>query len=472
MKRTVFYSWQSDLPNNTNRGFILDALEKAALIVTSDKSIEIEPVIDRDTAGVAGAPEISSTIFEKIKASEMFVADISLINKNEDGRKTPNPNVLIELGYALRGVGFENLILVFNTAFGKIEDLPFDLRTRRLLTYHLAPEDAAELRNQGRNKLIGGFETAWRIPSSSQQISPNEAILLSVNTAIENATSNRTLILRKSLTEILDRLVANEPKKYSAGGTVEELREALKKTELVVVDFSKICESIAIMNDRESASELYKWFGKIFEKYNLPKDFNGAFSDADQDYYKFIGHELFTSFIAFLLREDCWGILARLFDKPIFVGYLPQKSGPGNINWESMSDFISSIDAEGKKSTRISMHADMLYERHNAGTLSVSLPFADFTAADFFLCLRSKHTSDLEWVPWSCTRMKHTPTFLLNAEHLDYAKDLAAVLKVSDTAGVQKRTRSCINAIKQFFHDMRYNPIPDVDIDNIGTLLS
>ena len=27
--RTVFYSWQSDLPNATNRGFIEDCLERA-----------------------------------------------------------------------------------------------------------------------------------------------------------------------------------------------------------------------------------------------------------------------------------------------------------------------------------------------------------------------------------------------------------------------------------------------------------
>jgi hypothetical protein len=41
-------------------------------------------------------------------------------------RRTPNPNVLVELGYALKALGDERVIVVVNTAFGKEELLPFD----------------------------------------------------------------------------------------------------------------------------------------------------------------------------------------------------------------------------------------------------------------------------------------------------------------------------------------------------------
>ena len=97
----VFYSWQSDLPNKTNRSFIEDALEKAAKAIRDDDSIQVEPVIDRDTVGVAGSPEISKTIFSKIDQAKVFVCDISIINSGADARLAPNPNVLIEPGYAL-----------------------------------------------------------------------------------------------------------------------------------------------------------------------------------------------------------------------------------------------------------------------------------------------------------------------------------------------------------------------------------
>ena len=51
MHRVVFYSWQSDLPNRTNRSFIQQALENIAKSIRADDSIDVEPVIDRDTQG-------------------------------------------------------------------------------------------------------------------------------------------------------------------------------------------------------------------------------------------------------------------------------------------------------------------------------------------------------------------------------------------------------------------------------------
>ena len=98
MKSVIFYSWQSDLPNATNRSFIEKALENAAKAIRNDDSISVEPVIDRDTAGVPGSPDIATTIFQKIEKADVFVCDVSFINQGTDARQTPNPNVLLELG--------------------------------------------------------------------------------------------------------------------------------------------------------------------------------------------------------------------------------------------------------------------------------------------------------------------------------------------------------------------------------------
>src|SRR5258708_2180195 len=104
MRRVIFYSWQSDLPNATNRGFIGQALEHAARSLRTDDSIAVEPVVDRDTAGVPGTPDIAATILHKVARSHAFVCDVSIINATGVQRPTPNPNVLIELGYALRAL--------------------------------------------------------------------------------------------------------------------------------------------------------------------------------------------------------------------------------------------------------------------------------------------------------------------------------------------------------------------------------
>jgi len=136
----IFFSWQSDLPNRTNRGFIQDSLEKAIDLVRGSYEMEVDPVVDRDTQGLPGTPEIARSILAKIHASDAFVGDISTIGTART-RPTPNPNVLTELGYAVGVLCWERIILVCNTAFGEIEQLPFDLRHMRVASYCDADTD-------------------------------------------------------------------------------------------------------------------------------------------------------------------------------------------------------------------------------------------------------------------------------------------------------------------------------------------
>ena len=163
MKATVFYSWQSDTPGATNRNLILQALEDAAEEIAGDDSIDVVPVIDRDTQGVAGSPDIGRTILEKIKAADLVVADVTIINQGFDGRLTPNPNVLVEVGYALAVHSESRLILVQNLAFGAPEQLPFDLRQKRALTYTSAPQatERASDRRQLQSALRAAIGTVF-----------------------------------------------------------------------------------------------------------------------------------------------------------------------------------------------------------------------------------------------------------------------------------------------------------------------
>jgi len=50
-------------------------------------------------------------------------------------RKTPNPNVPIELGYAVKTLGWERVICVVNGDYCNIEHLPFDIRNNRASVY-------------------------------------------------------------------------------------------------------------------------------------------------------------------------------------------------------------------------------------------------------------------------------------------------------------------------------------------------
>ena len=169
MASIIFYSWQSDLPNSTNRGFIQRALEQAAKEIRGDDSIAVEPVIDRDTAGVPGSPDIAATILEKIDQCDIFACDVSIINQGVTTRLTPNPNVLIELGYVLKRLGWGRILMIQNTEFGDVEDLPFDLRMKRVIPYTAREEDAnrAEERKKLKSTLAKALKEVFRhLPES------------------------------------------------------------------------------------------------------------------------------------------------------------------------------------------------------------------------------------------------------------------------------------------------------------------
>ena len=135
MKVSIFYSWQSDLSGKTNRYFIEDAIKKSLKEINKDN--RIVACIDRDTKDELGSPDIRSSIFHKINHSKFFVCDVSL-NDN----RVPNPNVLIELGYAIKVLGWSKIICLFNSQTGNIEDLPFDINHNRVTPYNPELPDA------------------------------------------------------------------------------------------------------------------------------------------------------------------------------------------------------------------------------------------------------------------------------------------------------------------------------------------
>lgn len=134
MSRIIFYSWQNNLPPKTHRYFLDKCIQMALKSLEKEASVYME--YDRDTMGLMGSPDITESIFGKIDKSVMFVCDISIINPEAEGKKTPNPNVLIELGYAASKLGWDRIVCLFDVNSGKIEDLPFDLRQKRITPFN------------------------------------------------------------------------------------------------------------------------------------------------------------------------------------------------------------------------------------------------------------------------------------------------------------------------------------------------
>ena len=148
----IFFSWQADSPSKTNRYFIEDCLKKAAKEIT--KEVPIIFKIDRDTKDVGGMPGIVDTIFKKIRDCDIFVWDATIVCNSP--KHSPNPNVLIELGYAFALLGDGRIIGIINESNGIGADkLPFDLIHRRWpISYKLGLEDLKNLDIKNKQKKI------------------------------------------------------------------------------------------------------------------------------------------------------------------------------------------------------------------------------------------------------------------------------------------------------------------------------
>jgi len=105
----VFWSWQSDHPGVVSRHLVHEALQLAVTSRNEELAFEEperEVSLDRDRKGLPGSPDLASVILGKIRASDVFVADVTPVGSTagEPPKKLMNSNVAIELGYALHTI--------------------------------------------------------------------------------------------------------------------------------------------------------------------------------------------------------------------------------------------------------------------------------------------------------------------------------------------------------------------------------
>lgn len=129
-------------------------------------------------------PDIVETIFSKIDDCDIFVADVSAVTTyhvmDSEGqptdriKATPNPNVLVELGYAVRVLGWENVICIMNDDYSNGGELPFDIEHHRLTKYSLNQHNKSEVRRQLRDiissTILNVLDSGRRIPPQFSNI--------------------------------------------------------------------------------------------------------------------------------------------------------------------------------------------------------------------------------------------------------------------------------------------------------------
>lgn len=168
----IFWAWQYDLPGKTSRHLIKSALEDAVTqinevndITEPDESFQNGSMeLDYGRKGLKGSPDLAIEILKKIDAATVFIGDVTPVGIGEPhntdegvashGRLLMNPNVAVELGYALKALSTENVLMVMNSHYGKRSDMPFDLGHKGgPILYDLAP-DASKAQIEAEKKKL------------------------------------------------------------------------------------------------------------------------------------------------------------------------------------------------------------------------------------------------------------------------------------------------------------------------------
>jgi len=282
MSDKIFYSWQSDLPNRTNRGLIQSALEKASKDIRSDDSIAVDPVVDRDTLGEPGSPDIAATILRKIDEATAFVCDVSIVCRPVNGRPCPNPNVLVELGYALKSIGSDRVVLVFNTAYGEVSELPFDLRFKRVMTYQM-PQDGEpnQIRKELRRKLKDALHVIFEHIEEATNSEGKSAYLSSLNQVLTKiilfGEESREREINPWAQEVVDTF------ETAAGDARELAAEEFSATFEVLVDLETLGDQLDLVVDFPKSLGRESW-----------DNFNALVDDAVATAWKIKRHHIDT----------------------------------------------------------------------------------------------------------------------------------------------------------------------------------
>lgn len=482
MGRKIFYSWQSDLPNATNRGFILTALEGACEEIAKDLAVDERPEVDRDTQGVPGAPDIASTIFKKIDSADAFVADISIVVGTAGERPCPNPNVLIELGYAIKALGWERIILVMNTAYGGPELLPFDLRTKRVTPYRSEPEatDRATERKKLQGILYAGLTIVLEHlaqPLPGTEIRPATRSELAI-AAIEAEKPSAPAEVRRFMQWFGEQLEALAPDK-SLATSDDALLEALERTKIPLLEFARLAEAVAVHDSKDGARALIKGFEYVMLQYDVKAGFAGSFNECQFDLPKFVGHEAFAMFAALLIREARWPILTEMLAEEFVV---KNNRGAREHRFHSISSHVKLLTIRNSRLglNRISLHGDLLKERHENGELSKIVSFSEFMEADFFLFLRGQLERENAngwsrcWMPWSSIYLGDAdpPRYLIEGKRASAARQLASALGVASIDELRERLNARIPAMNNMLRQSAMfwdGPFRDLKVDEIGS---
>jgi len=194
-----------------------------------------------------------------------------------------------------------------------------------------------------------------------------------------------------------------------------------------------------------------------------------------------LGHELFVTFFSCLIKEKRWEAIARILDEDLYARK-ENFGSPQIVPFYKLSEYIATLEEVRKqrlKSNLISLHANLLNERHTQGVIGQHMPMEQFAQADYFLFLRAQLQPETItsqwplWMPWSSMYIHQVPRYLQEAKRVKYAQQLTHSLGVENIETLRTRLIERTGLLEKAWgyrpHRFWDNPLAGFDFSSIGT---
>jgi hypothetical protein len=293
-------------------------------------------------------------------------------------------------------------------------------------------EDKSVVRKELEGKLTAALREILAKTDVTLALPPElPSIAKQAIEAIENDQPNAPVLTQEYLTwlvEELDRLFPD----YKQDRLDLLLTAPDDPTQSLMSDFARFSEAIADKGNFKIAKTVYAGFASILERYAFPNQ------NTDRDFYKFMGHELFVSFLyPFILKSE-FEIISKLLRLEWHI-----QSSDSHQDLFKQYTFISErgyCETLKKKDGTLS-HADVLNKRHSEGSI------VKFAETEFFLFLRQTPTND-KWYFWSISYLEKIPSYLSKAGSINFATQLFQPLNVSDISALRELVKDCIDKLQ------------------------
>ena len=249
---------------------------------------------------------------KKIDSADVFVADMSLVDRGETGRAMVNQNVMYELGYAAGKLTDESTIVLLNSDLGDKGLLPFDIAQNRVVDFSL-DDDKKGVKLTKRLKDI--LTEHLQDIKTKLDVIQTESIKDKLTQAIEDDKPARRLA-EAYFTNLYMEINKLYPGRHKHGEDSSEyfakVTDAYEKTLPIIQEFYDVIGMAAEHKKEDALSAAYKKLEDLSRYFDvLPEDVGGL-SEASREYHALIVYELAAIIFGCVAKENWWSFLATL----------------------------------------------------------------------------------------------------------------------------------------------------------------